>query len=63
MAGSDRTPIKVRLCVTIERHEEADTIIPQQLVDIANQGVTCVRVICHDTEVLYYSYISTTCTN
>ena len=57
VTGSDQTPVEVRPGVTVANgdmktsHEEADTIIPQQVVAIANQGAKCVSDICDDTDV------------
>ena len=57
VTGPDQTPVEVRPGVTVARgemktsHEEADTIILQQVVAIANQGAKCVSVICDDTDV------------
>ena len=45
------------LCVLLARndirttHEEADAIMPQQMVAITDQGTTCIKVICDDTNV------------
>ena len=40
-------------------HEEADVIIPQQVLQAVNEGNQCVKVICDDTDVfilLMYFY-------
>ena len=65
-------PQEVRLGVVVERrdlitsHEEADVIIVQQAVGLANQGLKCIKVICDDTDVFvllmyYYHSCKLTC--
>ena len=51
----------------ITSHEEADVIIVlQQAVELANQGLRCIKVICDDTDVFvllmyYYHSCKLTC--
>ena len=58
--------------VAIERrdlettHEEADVIIPRQVLDDATQVSTCIKIICDDADVFillihYYQLCSLTC--
>ena len=41
----------IQHCDLKTSHEEADVIIPQQVVHIAAQGIRCISVICDDTDV------------
>ncbi len=56
--GPASIPVEIIKGVAIERrdlettHEEADVIIPRQVVDAITQGSTCIEVICDDTDVL-----------
>ena len=56
--GPASIPVEIFKGVAIERrdlettHEEADVIIPRQVVDAIIQGSTCIEVICDDTDVL-----------
>ena len=56
--GPASIPVEIVKGVAIERrdlettHEEADVIIPRQVVDAITQGSTCIEVICDDTDVL-----------
>jgi len=66
ITGKDFTPIEIMKGLQRERidlwttHEEADVIIVQQVVKIANEGVKSIRVICDDTDVfvllMYFFY-------
>jgi len=66
-------PVEIFKGIVIERkdlestHEEADVIIPRQVVDVATQGSTCIKVISDDIVVFillvyYYQKCSLTCT-
>ena len=72
VTGSSSIPVEIFKGVAIERrdlettHEEADVIIPRQVVDAATQGSKCIKVICDDTDVFillipYYQQCSLTC--
>ena len=41
----------IQRCDLKTSHEEADVIIPQQVVHIAAQGIRCISVVCDDTDV------------
>ena len=57
VTGPASIPVEIFKGVAIERrdlestHEEADAIIPRQVVDAATQGSKCIKVICDDTDV------------
>ena len=64
ITGKDEIPYQTHLGVRLRRgdmqtsHEEADVIIPQQVLQAVNEGNQCVKVIC-DTDVfilLMYFY-------
>ena len=72
VTGSSSIPVEIFKGVAIERrdlettHEEADVIIPRQVVHAATQGSKCIKVICDDTDVFillihYYQLCSLTC--
>jgi len=72
VTGSNTTPQEVSLGVLIQRgdlttsHEEADVVMVQQAVALANQGINCMKVICDDTDVFvllvhYYHHCKLTC--
>ena len=58
VTGPSSIPVEIFKRVAIERrdlettHEEADVIIPRQVVDAITQGSRCIEVICDDTDVL-----------
>ena len=65
ITGKDEIPYQTHLGVRLRRgdmqtsHEEADVIIPQQVLQAVNEGNQCVKVICDDTYVfilLMYFY-------
>ena len=69
VTGRASIPVEIFKVVAIERrdlettHEEADVIIPRQVVDAATQGSKCIKVIC-DVFILlihYYEQCSLTC--
>ena len=71
VTGPASIPVEIFKGVAIERrdlestHEEADAIIPRQVVDAATQGSNCIKVICDDTDVFillmhYYQQCSLT---
>lgn len=57
ITGENPTPIEVHLGHDYPRddlkttHEEADVIIPHQVIDAAENGSKCIKVICDDTDV------------
>lgn len=57
LVTSDVIPEETHLGVCIKRldlsttHEEADVIIPQQLVHAVNEGAECIKVVCDDSDV------------
>ena len=72
VTGPASVPVEIFKGAAIERrdlettHEEADVIIPRQVVDAATQGSTCIKVICDDTDVFillihYYQQCLLTC--
>ena len=72
VTGPASITVEIFKGVAIERrdlettHEEADVIIPRQVVDAATHGSTCIKVICDDTDVFillihYYQQCSLTC--
>ena len=72
VTGPDSIPVEIFKGVAIERmdfettHEEADVIIPRQVVDAATQESKCIKVICDDTDVFillihYNQQCSLTC--
>ena len=72
VTGSSSIPVEIFKGVAIERrdlettHEEADVIIPRQVVDAATQVSKCIKVFCDDTDVFillihYYQLCSLTC--
>ena len=58
ITGEDPTPVEITSMATIRRedirtmHEEADNILPQQMIHAAGQADRCVSVISDDTDVL-----------
>ena len=58
VTGPASIPVEIFKRVAIERrdlettHEEADVIIPRQVVDAITQGSRCIEVICDGTDVL-----------
>lgn len=72
ITGSSQAPSEIHMGVLIVRndlrtsHEEADVIIPQQVVYAASQGATTITVVCDDTDVFvlllhYYNLKKITC--
>ena len=72
VTGPAPIPVYIFKGVAIERrdlettHEQADVIIPRQVVDATTQGSTRIKVICDDTDVFillihYYQQCSLTC--
>ena len=72
ITGSSRVPQEICSGVVVNRinvkttHEEADVIIPQQMVDAVSQGAKTIIVICDDTDVFvlllhYYLLRKLTC--
>ena len=57
ITGRLPVPVEIKGGSTIMRqdmkttHEEADVIIPQQMMNLVESGCSCVRVICDDTDV------------
>ena len=57
ITGSSEVPQEIRSGVVVDRidlkttHEEADVIIPQQMVYAVSQGAKTIIVICDDTDV------------
>ena len=58
ITGEDPPPVEITSMASIRRedikttHEEADNILPQQMVHVAGQADRCVSVISDDTDVL-----------
>ena len=72
VTGPYAIPVGIFKGVAIERmdfettHEEADVIIPRQVVDAATQGSNGIKVICNDKDVFillthYYQQCSLSC--
>ena len=59
MTGSGYVPQQIHMGIVISRHdlttshEEADVIIPQQMVVAADTGTERIAVICDDTDVFF----------
>lgn len=57
ITGSSDVPTEIHFGTTIDRvdlktsHEEADVIIPQQVMYVAAEGASVIKVVCDDTDV------------
>ena len=71
--GKKVVPVEVFKGIAINRndlktfHEEADVIIVQQMLELATNGISCISILCDDTDVFalllyYYVHCHLTCT-
>ena len=73
ITGKKVVPVEVFKGIAINHndfktfHEEADVIIAQQMLELATNGISCINILCDDTDVFalhlyYYVHCHLTCT-
>ena len=73
ITGKKVVPVEVFKGIAINRndfktfHEEADMIIVQQMLELNTNGISCINILCDDTDVFalllyYYVHCHLTCT-
>ena len=73
ITGKKVVPVEVFKGIAINRndfktfHEEADVIIVQQMLELATNGISCISILCDDTDAFalllyYYVHCHLTCT-